>query len=75
MPNRPSCNRCGGEHTVYYKHPFEGGMHIGLWCWTCKTHAQTGRTWYQRNWFSEAELAAMLKQSELERDPRQGHLF
>jgi hypothetical protein len=76
MQNTPNCARCSGNRTVYYRHPFEGGYHIGVYCRTCKTHAETGRTWYHRNWFDDVEIALMPKLSELiEVDPRQGKLF
>jgi len=75
MPARPSCNRCGGARTVYYKHTFPGGYHVGLHCWTCKTHAESGRAWYPREWFKQEELDGMPKQAELASDPRQGDLF
>ena len=75
MPGRPSCSRCGGAKTVYYKHSFPGGYHVGLYCWTCRTHAETGRMWYPREWFDEKALEGMPKHADFEVDPRQGTLF
>jgi hypothetical protein len=75
MDDRPSCQRCNTRDTRFYRHVFEGGYHIGLYCLTCRTHAQTARTWYSRNAFSEAELKALPTLEKLKQDPRQGNLF
>ncbi len=73
----PTCNRCGGCHTRYFRHVYPGGFHIGAWCMTCNEKARTERTWYARSHFSDDELAAMPTRDELELvgDSRQRELF
>jgi hypothetical protein len=77
MPTAPDCQRCNRSHTRYYRHAFDGGFHVGVYCLSCRTHAQTGRAWYAKTAFTSDELKALpdLAWFEHEADPRQVKLF
>jgi hypothetical protein len=77
MQDTPRCQRCDRSNTTYYRHLFEGGYHVGVYCLNCRTQAQTGRAWYSKAAFSGDELGAMptLTQLEHQTDPRQEKLF
>jgi len=77
MPDAPDCRRCNRADTRYYRHTFDGGFHVGLWCLSCHAHAQTGRAWYAKGDFTAEELKALpdLARVEGTADPRQTRLF
>jgi len=77
MPDVPDCQRCQRADTRYYRHTFEGGFHVGVYCLSCRTHAQTGRAWYAKGAFTPDEINGLpdLARIEGSADPRQVRLF
>ncbi len=73
----PRCQRCASDDTIHYRHSFEGGFHVGVWCPRCCAPAMTGRSWYAHAAFKPEDISAMPDVAQLTAAPdaRQGNLF